>query len=541
VASGTLPAGLTLSSSGVISGTLLNANSPQNFPVNIQVTDALNRSIYVTFILVVQAPISVTTNAPGSFQFDTGSTYVQPPSGNNSMTFLVSGEMPPYTWTAAGLPPGLNIDRSSGVIVGTPTQAGTFSATITATDSQGRSGSLRLNLPVVTTPLVITTSTLPSGTVGVAYNQFLDAQGGSQSGYTWSVAGNLPAGLTAHSPAGCSSICGYQISGTPIQAGSFILTVSVTDSIQTKAQQIFTLVINSGTPPKITTSTLSLATIGQAYSFPFQATGGTPPYHWSLMGPSPDSNLQLSSAGVIAGAAAVPNDCVTGPDYWAQSGSITFQVQVTDAASQSTIGRFCLPAYYPTPTVIGFAPPSLVVDGQIHTVTMNGSNFRSSDVIYGGSGVKLATTFVSGSALSFVLTPQVGSAYSGIAEGAFPFWVVQPYSYPSNEDRTFTVYDPVPTITSVQAVLNNSASPCYPNVLCQLVVNGTGLVYSTQYEVMQVNQSVVVAQSPSTPIPWETITTSSFPFPAAGAYTLKVTNGNQPSGTVSVTKQFVVQ
>jgi hypothetical protein len=228
----------------MISGTLANADYPQNFTFNIQVTDSLGRPTYTTFILVVRVPVNVTTYAPTNFLFNAGTTYVQPPNGNNSITFLASGGIPPYAWSAAGLPSGLNIDRVTGTILGTPAQAGTFPITITAIDSQGTSGTLAWNLQVVAPPLIIMNNTLPSGTVGVPYNQFLNAQRGSQSGYTWTVQGILPPGLTAERPASCPSMCGEQIAGTPAQAGAFTFTATVTDSFGTSAQQSFTLVIH---------------------------------------------------------------------------------------------------------------------------------------------------------------------------------------------------------------------------------------------------------------------------------------------------------
>ncbi len=47
---------------------------------------------------------------------------------NNSAT----GGTPPYTWSATGLPPGLSINSGTGQITGTPTTAGTYSTTVTA-------------------------------------------------------------------------------------------------------------------------------------------------------------------------------------------------------------------------------------------------------------------------------------------------------------------------------------------------------------------------------------------------------------------------
>ncbi|MFL6130419.1 MAG: S8 family peptidase [Mycobacteriales bacterium] len=58
-----------------------------------------------------------------------------------SLQMSASGGTPPYTWSATGLPPGLSINSSSGLISGTPTTAGTYSVTVTARDTGARTGS----------------------------------------------------------------------------------------------------------------------------------------------------------------------------------------------------------------------------------------------------------------------------------------------------------------------------------------------------------------------------------------------------------------
>src|SRR5690606_10627810 len=63
-------------------------------------------------------------------------------------TLEASGGTPPYVWSADGLPSGLNIDQPSGVISGTPTEAGTFPVEFTVTDSRGTSVTETLNLVV---------------------------------------------------------------------------------------------------------------------------------------------------------------------------------------------------------------------------------------------------------------------------------------------------------------------------------------------------------------------------------------------------------
>jgi len=72
-------------------------------------------------------------------------------------------------------------------------------------------------------PLAIATTTLPGGTVGVAYSQSLTAAGGTTP-YTWSiVGGSLPAGLALNAATGL-------ISGTPTTPGTVSFTAQVVDS-----------------------------------------------------------------------------------------------------------------------------------------------------------------------------------------------------------------------------------------------------------------------------------------------------------------------
>jgi hypothetical protein len=56
-----------------------------------------------------------------------------------SLAMSATGGTPPYTWTAT-LPAGLSINASTGVISGSPTTAGTSTATVSAKDSAGRIG-----------------------------------------------------------------------------------------------------------------------------------------------------------------------------------------------------------------------------------------------------------------------------------------------------------------------------------------------------------------------------------------------------------------
>ena len=147
-------------------------------------------------------------------------------------------------------------------------------------------------------PLAITTTALPDGTVGAAYNQTLAVSGGVP-GYVWSLnAGSnpLPDSLVLNS-AGV-------IAGTPTAAGTKTITVKVTDSTGATTTKEFTLAITGSTVPplSITTSALPAGTVGTAYNATVAATGGTGTKSWSISSGKLPDGLKLDTAsGIISG------------------------------------------------------------------------------------------------------------------------------------------------------------------------------------------------------------------------------------------------
>jgi hypothetical protein len=130
-----LPAGLSISSSGLISGTPTAAGT---FTATITASDTTGASGSATFTWKISDPTSgntVTVTNPGD-QTSTAGTPI--PGVQVHATDSASGQT--LTYTATGLPTGLSIN-SSGLISGTPTTAGTSTVTITATDTTGASGS----------------------------------------------------------------------------------------------------------------------------------------------------------------------------------------------------------------------------------------------------------------------------------------------------------------------------------------------------------------------------------------------------------------
>ncbi|HEY2295160.1 MAG TPA: Ig domain-containing protein, partial [Thermoanaerobaculia bacterium] len=558
---GSLPAGLTLNAlTGVISGTPTQASTLSQFTIGVR--DSGSNSTIRRFSLYVlpASGLTILSNGPSNYVFYVGTPYTI----SNSLTYLATGGQAPYSWTATGLPPGLQIDAAGGFLYGTPTQTGSSQAEITATDATGETGSLSTVITVGKTAIIITDSSghtppsPPPAQVGTSYQFFFNAAGGSQSGYTWSISqGNLPPGLTAQNGPGCPTYCSLEVTGTPTLAGTYTFTVAVNDSLNDHGSQVATIVVNSGTPPSIATTQLPTATIGASYSAALSATGGTPPYRWSFVGSAPDPGIQISQDGTLTGITQNTNDCPTGSSdhlggIWVGAGypSTYFQVIVTDAAGQSSAKQLCLVSYYPRPQVSSDSPPSITIDGQNHTITLNGGNFRSTSYIVTNGGATLPTTYIGPNALSFTLYPNYPGPLCANQNGTTCFdagsplaqSVIEPYSNISLSSVNLAIYNPPPTLTSVAAVLNNTNQPCTANQLCQLVVTGGGFSFhgDTNFLIAETNTIVTAVSYPSGPPPWTQIITSAFSLPS-GTYTLQVTNTHQAGGTdVTVSATFHV-
>ncbi len=312
LSSGSLPTGLTLSTSGIIFGTP-TAASTSSFKVLVYDTDShLATKTLSISISSVQAPtlaISTTSLSSGVV----GVPY--------SATLTAINGSGTYTWalSTGSLPAGLTIS-SSGTISGTPTTAGTNNFTVLVYDTASNAITKALSI-LINPTLEISTSSLTNGTVDIQYSATLAATGGT-SPYTWALSnGNLPAGLTLNT----SGI----ISGTPAVAETYSFTVLVTDSNSLTANKALSITVSPSIPLSITTPSLAGGKTGANYSAALAASGGTNSYTWTLTDGSLPTGLTLSASGAISGT---PTTAAT----------YNFTITVTDTKSHTAIKTYSI-------------------------------------------------------------------------------------------------------------------------------------------------------------------------------------------------------
>jgi large repetitive protein len=230
LASGTLPAGLTLAPNGVISGTPTQSGL-FGLTVQANATGASDRHQLSLFVL---APLTIQTlvdeTPPGSGL--TAKRIV----GQPLLTGVKAvGGRAPYAFRADGkLPPGITLDPATGIITGAARAGGEYGFTVTVGDTTGATTSVHWK--ITTLPLLAVARTAkspPAGHVGSRYHWRFRTRGVSKT-RAFVLRGMRPPGLTLDRATGT-------LAGTPRKRGTYRITIRVLGDSASVVQKSFTI------------------------------------------------------------------------------------------------------------------------------------------------------------------------------------------------------------------------------------------------------------------------------------------------------------
>ena len=304
-----------------------------------------------------------------------------------SQTVSASGGTAPFTYavTTGTLPAGLSLDPATGAIVGTPTVAGSYSFTVTATDAANQTASAAYTLAVaVQAPVAGAVSTT------VAANSTAHAVTLALSGGTATSVAIVTA--PAHGTATASGT-GIVYTPTAGYSGSDSFTYTATNASGTSAPATVTITVNAPTLVVAPASgPLPAATVGTAYGATLTSTGGTAPYGYSATGLP--AGITLAADGTLSGTPTT-------------AGSYTVTVAVTDANGAIGTATYTLEVSVQAP-VAGAVSTTVAANSTANAVTL---------ALSGGTATSVAvvtapthgTATVSGTGISY--TPSAG--YSG--------------------------------------------------------------------------------------------------------------------------------
>lgn len=457
VTAGALPAGLTLSPAGVLSGTPTATGS---FNFTASATDSGNPTTGSRAYALVVAGANVILPATTLPAGTAGQAY-------SSAITPAAGGIAPYTYavTAGALPAGITLNSATGAVTGTPTSAGNFAFSVTATDSTSGTASQATQSYAVTIAaptIVVAPSALPTATRGTAYSQTLSASGGTAP-YTYTLsAGSLPAGLTLASNG--------TLSGTATTEGSFTVTVRATDAGNFTGDQAYSLTV-AAPNLALPASNLPAGTAGQAYTAAISpATGGTAPYSYALTTGALPSGVVLDAAtGELSGTPTV-------------SGTFNFTLTVTDSTPSPA-------AQANQSYTLSIAGATLVPGQPTLPPAVRGTPY--SQVLTATGGVAPYTYSVASGTLPAGLTLASNGVLSGTptAEGtsSFTIAVADAGNASATQAYSFTVSDAAPVAVADTAATMSDAAVTVP-----VTANDTGNITAIAIATAPTNGTAVV-------------------------------------------------
>jgi hypothetical protein len=246
------------------------------------------------------------------------------------------------------------------------------------------------------------------------------------------------------SPALIPDAAGSQVvvARSPDGIAPFVALTSLASNVQVNASTasfgVFAAMLQSAAASLFITtiSPLPPGTVGTPYTTSFTASGGAPPYTWSVpSGSAAPPGLALSAGGVLSGTPTT-------------AGKTLFFVLVTDSLAHATQASFecdINPVMNPVPVLTAISPVSAPVMSSAQTVVLTGSNFVPASVAqFDGNG--LATTYSSSTQLTATIP---GGTFTSAGTHSITVLTPAPGGGTSaGQTFTITAANLAPTLTS---------------------------------------------------------------------------------------------
>ncbi len=267
------------------------------------------------------------------------------PNGTVGKPYLVQliakgGSGGPYQWSFSAFSSnntdGLAFD-SDGTITGTPATAVTLSFQVQAYDpeTEENSGQVGLSItisasaqspppPPPCAPTIEPASPLPSSDVSLFYPPVTFTLSHCPGPFTFSIAAVGYSSANALPPG--MSLNNAVLGGTPTAAGTFNFVLTATGPNQSQAQMQYAITIHP-LPTVTTAAPLPSGTLGALYSQQIAATGGVPPYTFSMDANPP--GISISRSGLLSGTPLT-------------TGTFPFNIGVTDSLGGESSSPFQL-------------------------------------------------------------------------------------------------------------------------------------------------------------------------------------------------------